>query len=166
MQLWVNLHRERKLSAPGYQPITAAEIPTVALPNAGGTVRVIAGEPSDRRGPTVTSITMLDATTRAGRELAIDLPVEHNALAVMTSGPISADGTMGAAGELVLLENDGRSVTLRAEEDAHVVVLAGQPIDEPIVQYGPFVMNTESEIRQAISDFSAGRLGVPRDAQD
>lgn len=112
---------------------------------------------------TFTPITMLDAVVRAGHELTIDLPVDHNALAVVTSGRITAGGESGQSGELVLFGNDGGELVLRSEADAHVVVLAGQPIDEPIVQYGPFVMNTEAEIGQAISDFSAGRFGrVPR----
>lgn len=168
MQLWVNLPRAQKMSAPGYQPIPAARIPTVVLPKDGGTVRVIAGEHSGQRGParTFTPVTMLDAMIRKGHELAIDLPAEHNALAVVASGRITAGGESGKAGELVLFENDGVRIELRAEEDAHVVILAGQPIDEPIVQYGPFVMNTPAEIGQAISDFEAGRFGrVPREME-
>jgi len=168
MQLWVNLPRAQKMSAPGYQPIPAARIPTVGLPGDGGSVRVIAGEYAGRRGParTFTPITMLDVTLRKGHELVLDVPADHNALAVVTSGEVAAGGERGKGGELVLFENDGGQLGLRAEADAHVVVLAGEPIDEPIVQYGPFVMNTEAEIDLAIADFNAGRFGrVPEDGE-
>jgi redox-sensitive bicupin YhaK (pirin superfamily) len=109
---------------------------------------------------------MLDVTLRKGHELVLDVPVDHNALAVVTSGEVAAGGERGKGGELVLFENDGGQLALRAEADAHVVILAGQPIDEPIVQYGPFVMNTEAEIDEAITDFNAGRFGrVPEDRE-
>jgi redox-sensitive bicupin YhaK (pirin superfamily) len=161
MQLWVNLPKAQKMSPPGYQPILADRIPTVALPADGGSVRVIAGEYGDQRGParTFTPITMLDVMVRKGHEVAIDVPADHNALVVVTSGEIGAGGERGRPGELVLFENDGGRIELRAEQDAHVVILAGQPIDEPIVQYGPFVMNTDAEIDEAITDFNAGRFG-------
>ena len=168
MQLWVNLPGAKKMSEPGYQPIAAERIPVVALPGEGGSVRVIAGEYAGQRGParSFTPITMLDVTLRKGHVLALDLPVDHNALAVVTSGEIGTGGARGRGGELVLFENDGGQLELRAEADAHVVVLAGQPIDEPIVQYGPFVMNTEAEIDEAIADFNAGRFGhIPEDGE-
>ena len=168
MQLWMNLPRAQKMSEPGYQPIPAARIPTVGLPGDGGSVRVIAGEYAGRRGParTFTPITMLDVTLRKGHELVLDVPADHNALAVVTSGAVAAGGERGKGGELVLFENDGGQLGLRAEADARVVILAGQPIDEPIVQYGPFVMNTEAEIDEAIADFNAGRFGrVPEDGE-
>jgi redox-sensitive bicupin YhaK (pirin superfamily) len=162
MQLWVNLPRARKMGSPDYQPITAAEIPTVALAGDVGTVRVIAGEYAGARGParTFTPITLLDVRLRAGASLEVPLPKAHNAFALIEAGEVVAGGERAEADELVLFGNDGERVALAAERDAHVVLLAGEPIDEPIVHYGPFVMSTQREIVEAIRDFEAGRFGA------
>jgi redox-sensitive bicupin YhaK (pirin superfamily) len=160
MQLWVNLPRKDKMAAPGYQPITKADIPVVQL-QAGGRVRVIAGEYGGARGParTFTPITMLDAELAAGSRLPVTLPASFNALAVVAKGRVRAGGAVAAAGEVLLFRNDGAGLELAAEEDAHVILLAGEPLHEPIVQYGPFVMNTVREIEQAIVDVNSGKFG-------
>jgi redox-sensitive bicupin YhaK (pirin superfamily) len=160
MQLWVNLPRKDKSAAPGYQALEAARIPNVALP-AGGQVRVIAGEYAGAHGPakTFTPIIMLDVTLRAGEALSVPLSASHNALAVVARGQVTSGQTSARSGELILFANDGASLALRALEEAHVIILAGQPIDEPIVQYGPFVMNRVEEIQQAMRDVQAGRFG-------
>jgi hypothetical protein len=160
MQLWVNLPKKNKAAPPGYQPISAAQIPSV--PVEGGIVRVIAGDFEEERGParTFTPITMLDAHLSAGARLAVPLPPGHNALAMVANGRVTVAGRVGAqTGDLVLFENRGLVLELRADEEAHVVVLSGEPIDEPVVQYGPFVMNTTEEIEQAIVDVELGRFG-------
>jgi redox-sensitive bicupin YhaK (pirin superfamily) len=161
MQLWVNLPRKDKMSAPGYQGLEAEQIPTVALAG-GGSLRVIAGEYDGARGParTFTPITMLDVTLPASGVLDVPLPATHNAMAVVAKGRITAGDRTAGAGELVLFANDGERFSLTATEDAtHVIVLAGEPIDEPIVQYGPFVMNSVAEIRQAMIDVETGKFG-------
>jgi hypothetical protein len=160
MQLWVNLPRKDKLAAPAYQPITSTDIPRVNLPNAGE-VRVIAGAFGGIRGPahTFTPITMLDVRLKKGGRLDFELPSTHNALAVITEGRVRAGDEAAGSGELILFGNDGERVNFAAEEDSRVVFLGGQPLDEPIVQYGPFVMNTVDEIRQAIVDVESGRFG-------
>jgi len=160
MQLWVNLPSKDKAAAPAYQPITAADIPRVALAG-GGEVRVIAGAYEDARGPahTFTPITMLDVRLPAGGKLPLALPANHNALAVVTKGNVGAGGESARTGELILFANDGDRLALSANEESHVVLLAGAPLDEPIVQYGPFVMNTFDEIRQAIADVETGKFG-------
>jgi redox-sensitive bicupin YhaK (pirin superfamily) len=166
MQLWVNLPGKHKGAPPAYQPIRAADIPVIER-DAGVVVRVLAGEHQGARGParTFTPITMLDATVRAGARLSVPLPRSYNAMAVVASGKVRASGRAAGAGELVLFANDGNRLEIAAEEDAHVIVLSGEPIREPIVQYGPFVMNTIDEIRQAFLDLDAGRFGpVPADA--
>ena len=166
MQLWVNLPRKDKTAAPNYQPITAAQIPRVELADGAGAVRVIAGDYGEARGPahTFTPITMLDATLVPGGRLPVELPREHNALAVVAKGRVHAGGESAAAGELMLFANDGERLELTADEESHVIILAGEPIDEPVVQYGPFVMNSFEEIRQAVMDVNAGRFGpVPED---
>jgi quercetin 2,3-dioxygenase len=147
MQLWVNLPKKDKLAAPAYQPITQGDIPQVALPQ-GGHVRVIAGDYGEARGPAHTFTP------------PIPLPPSYNALAVVAEGRVQAGGTSVGAGELILFANDGHRVEVTAQEASHVVVLAGEPLDEPIVQYGPFVMNSFDEIRQAIFDVERGKFGV------
>jgi redox-sensitive bicupin YhaK (pirin superfamily) len=160
MQLWVNLPREHKSAAPGYQPILASQVPSVALPG-GGSVRVLAGSFGEVRGParTFTPVTLLDARLRAGEVLNVPLPATYNALAVVAHGEVSAREQRAREGELVLFANDGPALELRALADSHVIVLSGEPIDEPIVQYGPFVMNSIEEIEQAIDDVGSGRFG-------
>jgi quercetin 2,3-dioxygenase len=160
MQLWVNLRRQDKMAPPAYQPITAADIPNVPVPG-GGHVRVIAGEYGGVRGParTFTPITMLDAQLSEGARLPVELPAGYNALAVVAKGRAGAGGFTASAGEVVLFANDAPRLELVAEEDAHVIVLSGEPLDEPVVQYGPFVMNTASEIERAILDVNTGKFG-------
>jgi redox-sensitive bicupin YhaK (pirin superfamily) len=160
MQLWVNLPSKDKLTKPGYQPITSADIPRVQLAG-GGHVRVVAGELDGVRGParTFTPITMLDAELPAGARLPVKLPATYNALAVVAKGRVRAGSSVATAGELLLFANDAPGLELVAEEDAHVIVLSGEPLSEPIVQYGPFVMNTVEEIEQAINDVNRGKLG-------
>ena len=161
MQLWVNLPKKDKTAPPGYQPITSEQIPSVALEEGGGAVRVIAGEYGGARGParTFTPITMLDVQLEAGGRLPVSLPADHNALVVVASGRVTVDGRTAKTGELVLFENDAAALEVAAEEATHLIVLAGEPIDEPIFQYGPFVMNTRDEIEQAIIDVQRGRFG-------
>jgi redox-sensitive bicupin YhaK (pirin superfamily) len=160
MQLWVNLPKKDKGAKPGYQPIEAAQIPTVPL-SGGGTVRVIAGEYGNARGPahTFTPITMLDAQLRPGERFEVSLPRGYNALAVVARGRVTAGGRAASTGELVLFANDGAALELVADEESHVIVLSGEPIDEPIVQYGPFVMNTLQEIQKAFTDVESGKFG-------
>ena len=163
MQLWVNLPKKDKMAPPGYQPITRAMIPSVALGTLvkRGTVRVIAGEYEGARGParTFTPITLLDVRLPPGARLPVTLPATHNALAIVTSGRVRAGGREVGSGELILFENDAPAFELLASEEAHVLVLAGEPIDEPITQYGPFVMNTKEEIEEAFMDLRLGKFG-------
>ena len=160
MQLWVNLPRKDKFAPPGYQALLKEQIPERALP-AGGQVRVLAGEYAGAQGPakTFTPITMLDVRLSAGESLNVPLPASYNALAVVAEGRVRSGETRASGGELLLFANDGRSLELRAEEAAHVIVLAGEPINEPIVQYGPFVMNSVEEIRDAMRDVERGKFG-------
>jgi hypothetical protein len=160
MQLWVNLAAKDKATAPTYQPIVAADIPSLAL-EGGGAVRVIAGEHRGARGPakTFSPITMLDAHMKTGERLEVPLPSTYNALAVVAEGRVRVREHTATAGELVLFANDGATLEVTAVDEAHVIVLAGEPLGEPIVQYGPFVMNTVQEIERAIVDVEAGRFG-------
>jgi len=160
MQLWVNLPRKDKMTAPGYQPITKADIPVIPL-DGGGRVRVIAGDYRGARGParTFTPITMLDVELTAGARLLVTIPASFNALAVVASGRAKAGGKTASTGEVVLFANDAGALELEAEVDSHVIVLSGEPLNEPVVPYGPFVMNSIEEIQQAIVDVNSGKFG-------
>jgi redox-sensitive bicupin YhaK (pirin superfamily) len=165
MQLWVNLPRKDKAAAPNYQPITAAQIPRVELPDGRGAVRVIAGSFRGVTGPakTFTPLVMLDATLGAGGELPVELPRGYNALAVVAKGRVRAATEEARAGELLVFAHDGERLLLTADEESHVIILAGEPIAEPVVAYGPFVMNSFDEIRQAVTDVQEGRFGLVPD---
>jgi redox-sensitive bicupin YhaK (pirin superfamily) len=160
MQLWVNLPKKYKTAPPAYQPIQSGDIPAVSL-GRGGVVRVVAGEYQGARGPahTFTPLTMLDVRLRAGEGLPVSLPASYNAFVVVAAGRARAAGFTAGAGELLLFKNDGARLELVAEEDTHLIVLAGEPIVEPMVQYGPFVMNTVEEINQAMMDVNLGKFG-------
>src|ERR1700689_4667060 len=151
MQLWVNLPAKDKAAKPGYQGITSAEVPVVKL-DGGGEGRVLAGEAFGVRGParTFTPIVVLDVRLPRGSTLEVPLPATYNALAVVAKGEAAAGPRVAKAGELVLFRNDAGPLALWAREAAPGVVPGGEPIDEPVVQYGPFVMNTAQEIAQAI----------------
>jgi quercetin 2,3-dioxygenase len=164
MQLWVNLPKRDKTAAPGYQPIKSETIPNVAI-EGGGTVRVIAGDFGGTEGPahTFTPITMLDVELPKGAVVKVPLPASYNAMAIVARGRVESGGTSATTGQLVLFANDGVSVELTATDDTHLIVLAGEPIDEPIVQYGPFVMNSTREIQQAMLDVELGKFGpIPK----
>jgi redox-sensitive bicupin YhaK (pirin superfamily) len=162
VQLWVNLPAKDKKSKPHYQGITSGQIPDVPLPGQAGTVRVIAGEYRGQTGPakTYTPINVWDVRLKAGQHAELPVPEGHNTLLFLLSGRVDlADGeTMRDAG-LAVFDRVGASLALTATEDSKLLLLSGEPINEPVVAYGPFVMNTEAEIRQAFEDFRTGRMG-------
>lgn len=167
IQLWVNLPAKNKMSAPGYQAITSADIPVVCLPGEAGKARIIAGEFAGVTGParTFTPINMWDLRLAAGASLTLDLPEGHTGALVVLSGHITVGGSQHAGeAEMVLLSREGQGVTIDADGDATVLVLSGEPIEEPVVGYGPFVMNSEAQIREAIDDFNSGRFGQMAEA--
>jgi redox-sensitive bicupin YhaK (pirin superfamily) len=168
LQLWVNLPAKHKTAPPGYQSILSGEIPAVELPGSAGRARIIAGAFGSVRGPakTFTPVNVWDLRLAPGKPVTLDLPEGHNAILVVLSGRIRIDGSQREAGEaeIVLLGRDGEGVTVESNGDSTVLVLSGEPIDEPIAGYGPFVMNSDAEIRTAIEDFNAGRFGQMTDA--
>jgi redox-sensitive bicupin YhaK (pirin superfamily) len=161
VQLWVNLPAKDKLAPGGYQAITSAEIPVVDLPDGVGTARIIAGELLGAKGParTFTPINVWDVRLARDAELTLDLPEGHIALLVVLGGHVTVNGSQEAGeAEVLLLGREGSGASVHADGDAMLLVLTGEPIDEPIVGYGPFVMNSEAEIRQAIDDYNSGRF--------
>ena len=162
VQLWVNLPARDKMAPPGYQGITAGQIPDVALPGAAGTLRVIAGEYASAQGParSFTPMNVWDLRLRAGHRVAFDLPAGHTTALFVLHGSLRIDGKHSIrAAELAVMERDGSRLEFEVSEDATVLLLNGEPLNEPVVGYGPFVMNTQAEIVQAIDDFNSGRFG-------
>jgi redox-sensitive bicupin YhaK (pirin superfamily) len=161
VQLWVNLPAKDKSAPAGYQSLRNAEIPSVALPDDAGTLRVIAGEYAGRRGParTFTPIDVWDLRLDAGKSVALRAVEGRTLMLVVLRGTVLVnDAEIARAADLVLFERADTDFTIEANNDATLLVLSGEPIDEPIAAYGPFVMNTEAEIRQAIDDFNRGKL--------
>jgi len=162
VQLWVNLPAKDKMSPPGYQTLLDAQIPSVDLPNEAGRVRVIAGEYAGGQGParTFTPINIWDVRLKAGAKAEFNLPEGHTLALLTQSGNVKLeDGRSTGPSQFALYAREGGAIAMEAESDAKLLVLSGEPINEPVVQYGPFVMNTEGEIRQAITDFNAGKFG-------
>jgi len=161
VQLWVNLPAKDKMAPGGYQGILSADIPVVSLPGGAGRARIIAGEYRGAKGPakTFTPINVWDLSLQADADLTLDLPTGHTAMIVVLTGHVTIeDGQNAGKAEMVLLDREGAEVNIHADGDARLLILTGEPIDEPIVGYGPFVMNSEAEIRQAVDDFNSGRF--------
>jgi hypothetical protein len=161
IQLWVNLPAKDKMSAPGYQGITAAQIPEVVLPDQAGTVRVIAGKYGEANGPahTFTPMNVWDMRLKAGHRVALDLPDGHTTALFVLHGAIRIDGQTASAAELAMMERAGSRLEFDVAEDTTLLLLNGEPLNEPIAGHGPFVMNTREEIAQAINDYNSGHFG-------
>ena len=161
VQLWVNLPASQKMTPARYQAILDAQIPAVALPGGAGRVRVIAGSFDGRQGPahSFTPMNVLDMRLAAGHRLQLAQPEGWSTLVVVLAGTVQInDGTTLGAPEMASLSTQGTQLTLAAQEDAKLLLLAGEPIAEPVVGYGPFVMNSEQQIAQAIDDFNRGHF--------
>jgi len=160
-QLWVNLPAKLKMTTPRYQTLTNADIPTVELPQNGGRVRVIAGEFSGQKGPakTFTPVNLLDVRLRSGHRLELDAGEGYTTGVFVVKGEVQLDGRKAAADDLVVFERKGNKVAIEAKADAVLLVMNGEPIDEPIAGYGPFVMNTQQQIHEAIADLRSGKMG-------
>lgn len=162
VQLWVNLPAKDKLAPPRYQGILDAQIPQVPLAGEAGTVRVIAGTLQGVTGPakTFTPINAWDVQLNAGGSVELTAPEGHTAMVIAQQGSVTVNGeTPLTAVELALFDRDGTGIRLASDRGARVLVLTGEPIREPVVGQGPFVMNTREEIHQAIRDYQAGRMG-------
>jgi hypothetical protein len=158
-QLWVNLPAARKMTAPRYQDIPPEQIPSIS-PAPGVKVRVIAGQIGDTNGPIhglATSPLFLDVALEAPGHYQVQLPAGHTAFVCAFEGSLSIGATTLNAGELGVL-GTGNAVTLESATGGRAIVVAAQPLGEPVARYGPFVMNTRAEIMQAIEDFNAGRF--------
>ena len=162
VQLWVNLPAADKMTAPGYQTLLDRDIPSVPLPDNAGRVRVIAGSHDGHDGParTFTPIDVWDVRLNQGRSAQFSM-VEGRTLAlIVLHGTVLVNGSeIAREAQMVLLDRDGTELAIEANTDATLLLLSGEPIDEPIVGHGPFVMNSQQEISQAIADFNDGKFG-------
>lgn len=161
-QLWVNLPARHKMGSPGYQAIFAKDIPAAPLPDAAGTVRVIAGDYAGYKGParTFSPMHVWDLRLADAGTCEVTLPDGWNAALVVLQGTVRVNGGESIReAQMVVYDAAGDSITIAADGGALALLLSGAPIDEPVVGYGPFVMNSEAEITQAIKDFNGGRFG-------
>jgi redox-sensitive bicupin YhaK (pirin superfamily) len=162
IQLWVNLPARDKSATPQYQTLLSQDIPVVDLPGGAGRLRVIAGEYEGRRGParTFTPINVWDLRLSRGGVTTLEVPDGHTLGLVILRGKVLVNGEeIAREAQFVMLDRTGGDVSLEANSDASILVLSGEPLGEPVVMHGPFVMNTADEIRQAMADFQTGRFG-------
>ena len=162
VQLWVNLPAKDKLTAPKYQSLVSSEIKKVLLDNDAGVVNVIAGEFNQIKGSatTFTEMNVLDIKLNRDGEMIITIPSIHNTCLLVVEGSIEVNGEKAGQHDFILFNNEDESIQLKASEHSVLLLLSGLPINEPIAQYGPFVMNTAQELEEAFAEFQAGKFGV------
>lgn len=166
VQLWVNLPAKNKMSKPKYQAIKQADMAAFNIPDNGGKIEIIAGNYGGTKGnaSTFTPIELYNARLNKGGKATFNFPAHYNTGFVVIEGSIKInDSEEAKVNDFVHFNNDGEKITLEALENSIVLVLSGDPINEPIKQYGPFLMNTEEEIHQAISDYNQGKFGYLED---
>jgi redox-sensitive bicupin YhaK (pirin superfamily) len=162
LQLWVNLPAAHKNEPPGYQDIKAASIPNVPLPNDSGFVRVIAGSWQGHTGParTFTPMQVLQGSIPADGTATFSVPEKDNTIVYLLDGNGTVNNEELAAGTAAFFQQSGTEIVLKAQTPLRFLLLSGTPLGEPVVSYGPFVMNTQEEIAEAIQDFRAGKMGT------
>jgi quercetin 2,3-dioxygenase len=161
VQLWVNLPKKNKSVPPRYQELKAAVIKKVILPDSKGMINVIAGSYANVTGPahTYTPVNLFDIKLKENGQVFLDISETHNAALLVVNGNVAVNGVKANEHSFVLFLNEGTEIILKAEDDSVVLFLSGEPIDEPIASYGPFVMNTQNEIYEAIEDYQSGKFG-------
>ncbi len=166
VQLWVNLPAKDKMSKPKYQAIKNSEIQRYQLENNGGEIEVIAGQYKNVGGTasTFTPVNMLNAKMKSGAKADFSFPAHFNTCLLVIEGSVLVNGVENVPTDnFVLFSNEGEDFVVEAKEDAVVLILSGEPIDEPIAAHGPFVMNTRAELIEAFDDFNAGKFGYLAD---
>jgi redox-sensitive bicupin YhaK (pirin superfamily) len=161
VQLWINLPANLKMTKPGYQAILDQQIPAIELKHGAGVARIIAGDFDGHKGPahTFTPMNVIDLKLQKGK-VDIAIPEGWNTSLVVLRGAVEAgDGVLAKDAQMLMFSSQGQDIQLNALEESIALLLSGEPIEEPIVGYGPFVMNTKEEIAQAIQDFNSGSFG-------
>jgi len=161
VQLWVNLPAQFKKTAPKYQEITHGKMGKYALPDDKGVIEVIAGEYKGVKGPayTFTPMHVYNARLKKNASVEINFPSDYNTALLIVEGGATINGENVNADHFVLMKNDGEEISIQANDDSVILILSGEPINEPIAAYGPFLMNTWQEVEQAIQDVNAGKFG-------
>jgi len=166
VQLWVNLPAKDKMTPAHYQAISNAQIPVAELPDGAGTLRVIAGRydngQATHAGPaeTYSPLNVWDVKLQAGKQVALTVPEGHTAAVIVLHGTVQVNGeAIAREAQMVMLDQVGSDLGVEANSDAVFLILTGEPLNEPIEGYGPFVMNTAAQIREAIQDFNSGNFG-------
>lgn len=162
-QLWVNLPAQYKNVPPAYQDIPANDIPEIMLNDGKAKVRVLAGALNGvvSKAKTFTRINIYDVYAQAHADFSLTVPEGDNTSILVLNGTIHInDREIARAGDILVFETTGDTITVQTNNDTHLLLLSGEPIDEPIAAYGPFVMNTQKEIMDAINDYNAGKFGV------
>ena len=165
VQLWVNLPAKYKMSQPKYQEITNKMMGRFSLPADKGVVEVIAGEYNGVKGPasTFTPMHVYNARLAKGAKLELNFPANYNTGILVVDGNANINGENVAVDHFVLFNNDGEGINIDTNDNVVLLILSGEPINGPIAQYGPFLMNKWEELEQAVADLSAGRFGVLED---
>ncbi|WP_313191683.1 pirin family protein [Sphingobacterium sp.] len=165
VQLWVNLPAAHKMSTPKYQALENKNIPKVDIDGGLGYIEIVAGEYQGTKGvaSTFSPVNLFNAKLKATAKVDFEFPENFNTGLLVLEGSVKVNGQDVATDHFVLFENKGEKIELEATDDALVLVLSGEPINEPIAAYGPFVMNTEDEIKQAFRDFQTGKFGYLED---
>ena len=162
IQLWVNLPAKDKMSPPQYQEIIADRIPEIPVSEKGGKIRVIAGAYGEVAGAarTFTPLHLVDLQLKAGEQVDIPLKDGHNSMLYTLSGQVRINDEQDAQeAQMTFFHRRGEAIHVQALADSKLLLLSGEPIDEPVVSYGPFVMNSQEEIAQAIADYRSGKMG-------
>lgn len=162
-QLWLNLPARYKHTTPAYQDIAASTIPRVELAEGKGHIRVIAGELNGVKGParTFTRINIFDVVAKSDAAVELKVPAGDNTAILVLKGTVLFNGEqVGREDDLVVFEQEESIITVRTNNETHLLLLSGEPIDEPIAAYGPFVMNTQEEIQEALAQWKAGTFGT------
>lgn len=166
VQLWVNLPAKDKMSPPKYQAIANAEMARIPLANNGGEVEVIAGEYEGNKGPasTFSPVNMFNVKLKKGAKTQLTFPAHYTTSILPVEGSVKVnEETNVFQDHFALFANDGTTFTIEALEDTVVLVLSGEPLNEPIAAHGPFVMNTKQELIEAFQDFNTGKFGYLED---
>ena len=161
VQLWVNLPAKYKMTPPKYQEITHDSMGKYNLSNDMGVIEVIAGNFKDVKGPasTFTPMDIYNARLKKGASVEFNFPENYNTGILVVEGEAMINEKEVAADQFVYFANEGEAIDVKTKQDSVLLVLNGEPINEPIAQYGPFLMNTVAELEQAINDVNAGRFG-------
>jgi redox-sensitive bicupin YhaK (pirin superfamily) len=166
VQLWVNMPAKDKMTTPNYQAIANAKIPKISLPNNGGVIEVIAGNYEGNIGAasTFSPVYLMNAKLNSGGEASFDLPANYNTALLVIEGNVLVNETEEVPlDHFVLFANEGNIFTVKASENSIILILSGEPLNEPIASHGPFVMNTRQEIMQAFEDYENGKFGELED---